>query len=64
MKKEELIVELEKIIELERSVSLEVFLHPVINDEVHYPSQRVGLQAHQLIQSAKTTLKILREETS
>lgn len=62
MKKEELIVELEKIIALERNVSLDVFLHPVIDDEVHYPSQRVGLQAHQLIQSSKTTLKMLREE--
>ncbi|MGL4333781.1 MAG: hypothetical protein ACRCSC_01820 [Lactococcus garvieae] len=62
MKKEELIEALEKIIALERTVSLDVFLHPIIDDEIHYPSQRVGLLAHELIQSAKTDLKELKQK--
>jgi hypothetical protein len=58
--KEELIEALEKIVALERSTTLEVFLHPLVDGEVHYPSQRIGLKAHDLIQSAKADLKSLK----
>jgi hypothetical protein len=60
--KEKLIEALEKIIALERSVALDVFLHPLVDGEVHYPSQRVGLKAHDLIQSAKADIKELKDK--
>ena len=62
MAKEELMVALEKIIEIECTVSLDVFLKPLVDGEVHYPSQRIGLQAHELIKSAKADLKELQQK--
>ena len=57
--KEELIEALEKIVALERTLPFEKLLRPVVNGEVHYPSQRVGLQGREFIKSAKTALKNL-----
>jgi hypothetical protein len=62
MEKEELMIALEKIIEIERTVSLDVFLKPMVDGKIHYPSQRVGLQAHELIKSAKADLKELQQK--
>lgn len=57
--KEEVREVLEQIVALERTLSFDKLLHPVVNGEVHYPSQRVGLQGREFIKSAKTALKNL-----
>lgn len=57
--KEELREVLEQIVALERTLSFEKLLRPMVNGEVHYPSQRVGLQGREFIKSAKTALKNL-----
>lgn len=59
MLKEEVREVLEKIVALERTVPLDKLLRPMVEGEVHYPSQRVGLQGREFIQSAKTALKSL-----
>lgn len=60
--KEELREVLEQIVALERTVSLEKLLRPMVDGEVHYPSQRVGFQAKALIQHAKVALGDLNQE--
>lgn len=57
--KEELREVLEKIVALERTLTLEKLLRPMVDGEVHYLSQRVGLQGREFIKSAKTALKKL-----
>lgn len=57
--KEELREVLEKIVALERTLPLEKLLRPMVDGEVHYLSQRVGLQGREFIKSAKTALKNL-----
>lgn len=57
--KEELREVLEQIVALERTLSFERLLRPMVDGEVHYPSQRVGLQGREFIKSAKTALKNL-----
>lgn len=57
--KEELREVLEGIVALERTLSFDKLLRPVVNGEVHYPSQRVGLQGREFIKSAKMALKNL-----
>ena len=57
--KEELREALEQIVALERTLSFEKLLRPMVDGEVHYPSQRVGLQGREFIKSAKTALKNL-----
>ena len=57
--KEEVREVLEGIVTLERTLSLEKLLRPIVDGEVHYSSQRVGLQGREFIKSAKTALKNL-----
>ena len=57
--KEEVREVLEQIVALERTLSFEKLLRPMVNGEVHYLSQRVGLQGREFIKSAKTALKKL-----
>lgn len=57
--KEEVRVVLEQIVALERTVPFEKLLRPMADGEIHYPSQRVGLQGREFIKSAKTALKNL-----
>lgn len=57
--KEEVREVLEQIVALERTLSFEKLLRPMVNGEVHYPSQRVGLQGREFIKSVKTALKNL-----
>ncbi len=60
--REELREVLEQIVALERTLSFEKLLRPMVNGEVHYLSQRVGFQGKGMIQNAKAALRDLRQE--